>query len=255
MRRFGRVRAAAGLLSGLSLAPAWLLMRPRSPRARARERRFFTRILKGFGVTLRLGGVAPAGPGTLYIANHMSWLDIPLLGIALDGDFVSRADLHDWPILGRLARHRGTLFVAREQRHGVRDQADSLEARLAAGGSVILFPEGTTSNGHAILPFRTSLFVVAQAARAVQPLAIVYRDAKGRPLDPALLDRLAWHGEQPLPDNAARLAAHGLKVTVTLLPPLSPDGSRKEIAERCRTAIVAEYERGRLSPVAAEANA
>lgn len=249
MRRFGRVRAAAGLLAGLSLAPVWLFMRPRTLRARARERRFFTRILRGFGVALERQGADPAGPGTLYIANHMSWLDIPLLGVALDGDFVSRADLHDWPILGRLARHRGTLFVARDQRRGARDQADSLHARLSAGGSVILFPEGTTSDGRAVLPFRTSLFAAAAAARAVQPVAIVYRDRKGRRLDPAMLDRIAWHGEQPLPANAASLAAHGLSAIVTLLPPLPPDGNRKLLAEQCRAAIFGAYEEMRDGPI------
>jgi len=255
VRRFGRVRAAAGLISGLSLAPVWLLMRPRTPRARARERRFFARILQGFGVAFERRGAEPAGAGTLYVANHMSWLDIPLLGIVLEGDFVSRADLHDWPILGRLARHRGTLFVAREQRQEVRGQADSLEARLAEGGSVILFPEGTTSGGSEVLPFRTSLFAAARAARAVQPLTIVYRGADGEPLDPVLLDRIAWHGTQPLPANAAMLARHGLSVTVTLLPPLLPHGSRKEIAEQCRAAIVDEYERARREPAGVAAGA
>ncbi len=242
-RSFGQVRVVAGLAHALALVPRWLLARPRSGAARAIERRFMARIAWRLVARVHRTGASMAGPGTLYVANHVSWIDIPVLGSLLDADFVSKSDVRSWPLIGRLARRTGTLFIVREARHRVHEQAGEIAARLAAGDSLILFPEGTTSDGVAVGPFRSSLFEAAQGARCVQPLAILYHHGSGVRLDDAGLVAVGWTGDEPLGVNFRRVAGLHLSAEVRLAPAFAPPAtiSRKALAEQCRAAVVAAH--------------
>jgi 1-acyl-sn-glycerol-3-phosphate acyltransferase len=248
-RRFGHVKAALGLAGALSLAPPWLLLRPESRAAKALERRFHQLISHGFGLTPRVIG-APAGPGSLIVANHISWADIPALASVLDADFIAKADVAGYPLLGALARRTGTIFVERERRSQAGAQMGFVRARLQTGRRVVLFPEGTTSDGAGLLPFRSSLFAAADAARQVQPVTLRYTMRGGEPIDPDLLGRIAWIGDEAMLPNAAKLAAIRVGIRIIFHAAVDPAGfaSRKALADHCRDVVAAGYSNQAAAP-------
>jgi 1-acyl-sn-glycerol-3-phosphate acyltransferase len=179
----------------------------------------------------------PLRSHVLYLANHLSWLDIMLVAGASGAAFVSKDEVGRWPVIGWLARMNYTVFVARTARGAVRSQADALRSALATGQPVALFPEGTTDGGPAILPFRASLlaslFPPLPGVR-VQPIALDYG---------AAAHDIAWVGEEGALDNVKRVLSRPGTVPVTLrfLAPIDPAeaGDRKLLAERSRAEILA----------------
>lgn len=242
-RRFGRLEFAIGLAHALALVPHWLLRAPLPHASRVLERRFMARLARRLVTGIRIEGAPDGGPGTLYIANHVSWLDIPVLGSALDANFISKADVQNWPLIGRLARRTGTIFIVREARHQVERQSREIEARLRAGDSLILFPEGTTSDGSAVQPFHSSLFEAAQHAARIQPLAIAYVAPDGAPFPDAVARQLGWAGAEPLGENFARVVAMRFSARIRLAAPWSPlpGESRKQLAARCHAEVAAAH--------------
>lgn len=245
-------RAVAALLLVLGLALPWLLAARRPGARRWLARTGWRVLLRGFGVTVRCHG--DPLPGAVLAANHVSWLDIAVLGLAVDAGFVAKADVARWPVIGALSRHYGCHFVERGQRLSATAQARDLRQRLAAGRSLILFPEGTTSDGAGVLPFRSSLFEVAapDGEARVQPVAVVYAGRRGEALDPAGRRRIAWLGDDALlPHALALAAAGGASVAVWFEPPLAP-APRKQLAERSRAIIAARLASGPAGDQAAE---
>lgn len=240
-RRFGRVRAFTTLSFALGRVPLWLVTKPRSQRAKAMERRFFRQIARGFGIEIAVEG-QPA-TSALYVSNHISWADIPILASLLDADFIAKSEVGRWPIIGPLARRFGTILIERDKKIRIGDQADAIHAHLRAGRSAILFPEGTTSDGTAILPFRTSLFAAANSANTVQPVVIRYLDPAGTPLTPARQREIAWIDDDALVGGAAKVARARTRALVQFLPPLDPRAfkDRKAFAEAARLAMAAAY--------------
>jgi 1-acyl-sn-glycerol-3-phosphate acyltransferase len=225
------------------LLPIWFLYRPGSRAARAIQRRFHHRVLSGFGVEIEVRGIPSPEPGTLFVSNHISWADIAVLGAVIDAHFVAKSDIASWPLLGGGARRTGTLFVERERRHGVSGQADAIRERLSAGDSMILFPEGTTSDGREILPFRTSLFASADAAQRVQPVALIYAAPDGKALTPERLAEIAWTDDEALLPNAMALVSAPSRVILCFLPPVDPRDfpDRKTLASFVREELVRHY--------------
>jgi len=242
-RRFGPLRAAAGLVHGLALVPGWLLTSKGSPRASAYERRFMERIARRLVSQIDVAGAEAGGPGTLFISNHMSWMDIPVLGSALDTDFIAKSDVKSWPVIGPLSQRSGTLFVTREERHRVHHQAQQIGLKLRSGRSLVLFAEGTTSDGVDLLPFRSSLFEAAVHAERIQPLAIGYHRGDGARLTDEELRVIGWTGDEELLSNLAQVSRLWLRAEVRLAPHFRPDPemSRKALAERCRNAVSEAY--------------
>lgn len=177
----------------------------------------------------------------LLVANHLTWFDIPVLGSVTDAAFVANDGVRHWPIVGWLAVINRTVFVARSDRLGVADQIAAIRTALARHRPVAIFPEGTTSDGSGVLPFKPSLFAgLADPPPGVrvQPLLIDYGAAAGE---------IAWIGEEGAPYSAWRLLAREPLLTVRLhfLEPFDPadcDG-RKAIAaiayQRIRAALLA----------------
>jgi 1-acyl-sn-glycerol-3-phosphate acyltransferase len=187
------------------------------------------------GARVRVEG-QPLASNVLFVANHMSWLDIMIIAGETGAAFVSKAEVRKWPVLGWLASLNRTIFVERSARGAVRDQADALRDALATGRPVGLFPEGTTEGGHEVLPFRASLLASLYPPLPgvrVQPVAIHFA--------PAARD-VAWVGEEGAGDNARRvLSRRGtLPVTVRFLEPLDPAAfaDRKALAVQARLAIL-----------------
>lgn len=158
----------------------------------------------------------------LFVSNHSSWLDILVLGGVLEACFVAKAEVGTWPLVRTVARLGRTVFVSR-RRGTTGAEAEALRGRLGAGDSLILFPEGTTSDGGRVLPFRSSFLAVADAARRVQPVSVVYDRLGGLPACRRDRPLFAWYGDTDIATHFWRLARRsGARATVLLHEPLDP---------------------------------
>lgn len=209
------------------LAGLWLIF----PRTLGRKFPFiaFSALLWGFGIRVGRCGTF-SKEGDLFVSNHVSWTDIPVLGVTIDAGFVAKSDIRKWPFLGRLTERYGCLFVAREQRATARVQADALKALLTQR-DIILFPEGTTGNGQQLLPFRSSLIgAVANGRSRIVPITLAYWWANGAPLGAKGWDMFAWVGDTDLLTHAMRLAlAPAIYVEVIIGDPIESH-CRKQLA-------------------------
>ena len=183
-------------------------------------------------------------PPTLAIANHLSWLDILILGGATGTAFVSKADIASAPLVGWLANQNHTLYVERADRSDAHGQVRRIAEGIERDMPLTIFPEGTTGDGRTMLPFRpTLLAAVAPAApgTAVRPIAIDY-GASG--------PGIAWHSGESGVDNALRLLGRRgtLPVTVRLLDELPVGEDRKAMARDAQAAIGAALTSAMRSP-------
>jgi len=194
--------------------------------------RFLGGVGRIFGARVSRHGPPVRGPA-LLLANHQSWLDILILGGAVGARFVSKDEVNRWPAVGFLARLNRTLFISRENKGAVMGQAEQLRAALADPQPMALFPEGTTSDGRQLLPFRPSLLAAAcppPPGLAIHPVAVSYGDAT---------DEIAWYGDEPALANLKRvLGRRGtFPVRVTVLPALEPQADRKALARAAHDAV------------------
>jgi 1-acyl-sn-glycerol-3-phosphate acyltransferase len=200
--------------------------------------------LLGLGRVAR--GAPMAGPGAL-VANHASWLDVVVLQASTRVCFVSKAEVAGWPVIGAIGRAIGTVFIARRPVEAGR-QADTLRARLICGDRLAIFPEGTSSDGRRVLPFKSALFAVfldpgLGDATRVQPVSIRYRPAPGLPEE-----LYAWWGDMGFGPHLRTLLASsaGGRVEIDFHPPLRPADfpDRKALAGTAEAAVRA----GRAGP-------
>lgn len=164
------IRLTLYLLFTLLLMPVqWVALRT-SPRLAVALPLFYHRIcLRILGMRVERHGEGNGRHPTLFVVNHCSYLDIAVLGSLIGGSFVAKAEVAGWPLFGWLAKLQRTVFVDRQRRAGVSGQRDEIANRLEAGDDLILFPEGTSSDGNRILPFKTALFAVAERRVAARP--------------------------------------------------------------------------------------
>ncbi|MBS0327136.1 MAG: 1-acyl-sn-glycerol-3-phosphate acyltransferase [Proteobacteria bacterium] len=147
---------------------------------RARVRSWSARLLRILAVDVRMEGALPPQGNLLVVANHISWLDIFVLNAIGPMRFVAKAELARWPAIGRLIRNVGTLFVERARRHDAHRVTVETRDALAAGDIVAVFPEGTTTDGGTVLPFKSSLLQpIVDAKGALLPIAFRYRGHDG----------------------------------------------------------------------------
>ncbi|MET9951813.1 lysophospholipid acyltransferase family protein [Streptomyces sp. NPDC006339] len=239
----GALRLVAGLatvLLGVLLAP---LTAPLPAAGRLLLVRYWCRaVLRAFGVRIRVTGrAAPQGVPLLVVANHVSWLDVPLVAAVLPGRMLAKREVRGWPVLGPLAALGGTLFVDRERLRSLPGTVDATARALAAGGRVVVFPEGSTWCGRAGGAFRPAAFQAAlDTGSDIQPVRIDYR-----PAGPA-----AFVGEDTLGASLWRIAtARRLEAEIRILDPISslryPD--RRTLA-RAAQSTVAKDSANRPSP-------
>ena len=184
----------------------------------------FARLL---GLKVRVIGQLASGTSdrpVIFVSNHSSWVDIPVVGGVLDGCFVAKGDVAGWPVIGTIARLGRSVFVSRQRGSTVRER-DTMRNLLAGGDNLILFPEGTSSDGSRVLPFRSSFFSIAKgdARPIIQPVSVVYDRLGGLPAGRANRPVFAWYGDMDIASHSWRLTQHrGLRVTVLLHAPLDP---------------------------------
>jgi 1-acyl-sn-glycerol-3-phosphate acyltransferase len=199
------------------------------------------------GITVKLDGtISPARPA-LFVANHISYLDIPVLGSLTELCFVAKDEIAGWPVAGAMARMQRTIFIGRRPR-GAQDERDQIEERLAAGDRLVLFPEGTTGNGTRVRPFKSTLLSAVErvAARdgapplAVQPVTIAYTRLDGMPLTMSMRHLVAWYGTMAMGAHLWRLLGLGrIEARVVFHPPVETAvfASRKALARHCEQTV------------------
>jgi 1-acyl-sn-glycerol-3-phosphate acyltransferase len=175
---------------------------------------------------------ASCEPGALLVANHVSWLDIPVLGARYPALFLANAKISNWPVLGYMARKAGTLFIHRGK--GSADAIDSIAGMLSQGQSVVIFPEGKTTYGLEMRKFQPRLFQAAiNTGAAVQPCALRYSDRNG---DRLVEVSFAGHIKF-IPSLWKVVKLPGKSVEIHMMPGLSGESDRNKLSKTSENAI------------------
>ncbi|MCB9758587.1 MAG: 1-acyl-sn-glycerol-3-phosphate acyltransferase [Alphaproteobacteria bacterium] len=249
----GRVRAVArapGVLGSIVAATAGCAAGRRlhhaDPAARVAWRNAWLgvwcrAVLRVIGARVRVEGRPPARPFVL-VANHQSYLDIPVLLGQTGAVFVARGDLSGWPLLGALSRNAEAIFIDRGRRVEVARVTDLIGQVLAQGDGVVFFPEGTSSDGTGVLPFHSSLLEPAvRLGMPVHYAAIRYITPPGAP-PPS--EALAWWGDMDFgPHLAGLLQLPGFEVRVSFGPAPITAPNRKALARQLHDAVAGAYAR------------
>ncbi|MFI1281074.1 lysophospholipid acyltransferase family protein [Streptomyces sp. NPDC020858] len=228
--------AVALILLGILGSPPVRLL-PERPR-HAVVRAWSAALVRAFGIRITVhGNPGPAG-GRLLVANHISWLDIPLVAAVLPCRMLAKSDIRSWPVLGRLAGRAGTLFIERDRIRALPATVETMTRALLAGDRVTVYPEGSTWCGRAQGTFRRAAFQSALDARVpVQPVRLAYVGCGGNPAGAP-----AFVGDDPLTASLWRIArARGVRAEVRLLPRIPPGRytDRRDLAAAAQSAIAA----------------
>jgi 1-acyl-sn-glycerol-3-phosphate acyltransferase len=203
--------------------------------------RWARRMIRALGARPCVEGAAPA-PGSLLVANHVSWLDILAIASCTPAVFVAKSEVRDWPAIGWLAARAQALFLKRSSGRSLLRVKNRIAALLLEGRSVAIFPEGTTSDGSGVLPFRSGLLQAAvDSVRPVQPVAIAYYGDDGNPsVDAAFIDGMTlWQS------ISAICRSGPITVRLAFAAPIAPAGrTRKELAREARDTITASSREG-----------
>ena len=242
-RALFRLAAYAGV-TAVAVAPYLVLLliaRPIAAGYAVLYHRICCRIL---GFRVRHSGETLAPGPSLVVANHVSYIDIPVLGSVLAGSFVAKSEVRDWPIFGLLAKLQRTVFVER-RRHRAGAASDQIARRLGHGDRLILFPEGTSSDGRQVLPFKSALLGAAGGdGRAgdvsIQPVSISYTAIAGLPIVNAYRPLVAWYGDMDLAPHLLTVVGMPqitIDVAVHAAVPVSAIGDRKALAQYCHQQV------------------
>lgn len=224
------------VLQGVAIA-AFILPRLTSEQREQRIRLWSAGILHILHIHVVVRGSAP-DPGTtrtVFVANHISWIDIWALKHLHPIRFVAKSEILDWPVIGWLAQKGDTLFISREKRRDAGRMMKSVEQALARGECLCFFPEGTTTDGTELKPFKPSLFQAAiNAGATVWPLAIHYPDAAD-----GINTEVAYCGDITMWQSLrAILRQPHIVIELSFCEPLSASNAeRRELAQQSRQAI------------------
>lgn len=231
----GRVRAIlilAGFLAlTLPLMPVQaLLLRFRPELARTFPHWYHRKVCRLLGIRLHIQGAVAAERPVLLIANHTSWLDIPVLSAVAPLSFIAKSEVASWPFVSWLAYLQRTVFVDRNRRTTVGETANVMIERLNAGDTLVLFAEGTSSDGNRVLPFRSALFgavlpshgAAPDSRVAMQTLSLAYTHLHGVPIGRAERPLVGWYGDMEMAGHAWTLLRAGpLDVAIKIGPPIT----------------------------------
>ena len=217
-------------------------------------RLYWAAVCRCLGLRVRVLGV-PArrnrGRAVVFACNHSSWLDIPALGGRLEACFIAKEEVARWPVIRTVAWLGRTVFVSRRA-SDTRDERDSMRARLDGGDNLILFPEGTSSDGSRVLPFRSAFFSIAEGDAEgerrplIQPVSIVFDRLDGLPMGRATRPVCAWYGGMALGSHYWQLARfRRMQATIWLHQPVDPArfASRKALAQAVWRTVAAGADR------------
>lgn len=249
----GVVRLLAFVLVTLVVIPIqWISVKLRLPLRKAIPFRFHRIVCRILGMRVKVTGEIAPGGGVLIASNHVSWLDIVSISSIGPISLIAKKQVDTWPFFGLLARLQETVYVERERRARTAQQRDVIKDRLSQGDTIVLFPEGTSSDGNRVLPFKSSLLSAAEGrikgpdgaekAIRVQPMSVAYTKLQGLPMNRDYRPFFAWYGDMDLVPHlwtAFRLGA--IDCEIVIHPPITVEevGSRKALTQRCE-ALVSE---------------
>lgn len=232
------------LWAGVLILPQLVVLGLIPSRRYQLPRLFHAGICRLFRVRVDIHGAPSNQHPTLFIINHISWLDIPVVGKAMKGSFVAKQEVEKYPFIGWLAKLQQTIFIART-RPSVRNHKDSMQEHLEAGDNIFLFPEGTSSNGLVLQDFKSAYFALAEGYEGdspltVQPVTLAYSQMDNLLMSRSLMKTVAWVGDEELVGHVWNFLRSG-RVTAELRfhPPVTIDqyDSRKSMAVDCQRQI------------------
>jgi 1-acyl-sn-glycerol-3-phosphate acyltransferase len=251
------IRLGLFLAFTLALMPVqWLGLKCRFGYVRRLPNAYHRALCRLFGLEVARRGEPLAEGPLLMVANHASWLDIVVLSSIGPLSFIARHDVAGWPLVGTLARLQRTVFVERK-RSRTAQHRDEIVERLAAGDRLVLFAEGTSSDGNRVLPFKTGLFGAVERSLngrpatvqpvtvqpvTVQPVTVAYTHLDGIPLGHRYRHYYAWYGEMTLLPHLWRVLRQGrARIVVHCHAPVNPADftDRKALALHCERTVAA----------------
>lgn len=193
-------------------------------------------LLRFCGVQVHYSGLVITEKPVLFVANHVSWLDIFIINQRRATSFVAKKEIRQWPVIGWLVAWSGTVFIDREQRHAIKQVVVQIQQKLTQNQAVGLFPEGRTSDGLQVQAFHSSLFETAiRATLDVQPIALRFYQGTQR------CTHVAFVGDQTLVQNVWRLlTCQGVRIECEFLPILTH--AQNQIQGRAATAKQAQQQ-------------
>lgn len=226
---------------------AFLRFNPRL--ARSFPNWYHRNVCRLLGIRVTIEGELVRDRPVLLVSNHTSWLDIPVLSAVAPVSFVAKKEVGGWPFISSLARLQRSVFVDRTRRTAVGQATGEILGRLAQGDTLVLFAEGTSSDGNRVLPFMTSLFAAAKPSSkngerspdaVVQTLSLVYTKLHGIPLGRADRPFVGWYGDMEMRSHAWRLLKAGpldVHIRVGAPVPLADFADRKHLARHSEAQV------------------
>ena len=243
LRAIGILTAFAALT--LPLMPIqYVLLRVAPGAARRLPYWYHRAVSRLVGIKATVEGKIATDRPVLVVANHVSWLDIPMLSAVAPLSFIAKKEVGTWPFVSSLARLQRTVFVDRERRTAVGQVASEMSKRLSEGDVLVLFAEGTSTDGNRVLPFKTALFSAAFSEGnpdlCVQTLSLTYTRLHGIPLGRADRSLVGWYGDMEMGDHAWALLKAGpldARIVIGDPVPLSQFQGRKQLAEHTEAIV------------------
>jgi 1-acyl-sn-glycerol-3-phosphate acyltransferase len=231
------------------LVPIELLTRNLRPGGWPQLTQMFHKILcRSLGLRIGVHGAPVRQGGVFYVANHISYLDIPVLGSQIRAAFVAKSEVAGWGVVGWLSTLARTVYIERERRARTAEQRNAIIERLAQGADVILFPEGTNSDGVSVMPFKSALFAVVEGPEAadflIQPVTIAYTRVNGMPVTRGQLPDIAWVGDTELAPHAMTMMGLGpirAEIIFHAAVRAADFADRKALMRHCHSVIAAGY--------------
>ncbi|MGE0006958.1 MAG: lysophospholipid acyltransferase family protein [Parvibaculaceae bacterium] len=198
-------------------------------------------VTRWLGVRLNVIGEPVRDRPCLIVSNHVSWLDITVLSALTPLSFIAKKEVNSWPGFGTLARLQRTVFIDRDRRQSTGSSRDEMQERLKAGETLVLFAEGTSSDGWRVLPFKSAYFAAAEMPEVVvQPVTLAYRGHWGIPMMRRRRPFYAWYGDMDMGNHLWQALALGpIEVDVVCHKPLTlaEAGDRKALARRAEETV------------------
>lgn len=247
----GVVRLIGFVILTLFVIPVqWLFVKLRLPWRKAIPFRYHRLVARIMGMRVKVTGAIEPGGGILIASNHISWIDIVSISTVGPISLIAKKQVDTWPFFGLLARLQETVYVERERRAKTAEQRDVIKDRLSDGDNIVLFPEGTSSDGNRVLPFKSALLSAAEGKIKgkdgiekpirVQPMSVAYTKLQGLPMNRDYRPFFAWYGDMDLiPHLLEAFSLGAIDCEITIHPPMTVEqmGSRKALTMACERII------------------
>jgi lyso-ornithine lipid O-acyltransferase len=232
-------------MTPLLISLQWLLTKLNLPGWGFIASNYYRVLCSLLRIRVRVNGEPVRSRSVLFVSNHVSWADILVIGSLAPVAFVAKREVASWPLVGITAKLQRTVFVDRTRRNRTGETVAEIVERLAGGTSIVLFAEGTSSDGNRVLPFRSALLGAVEEAAGldgipIQPMSICYTGQQGIPMGRQHRPLVAWYGDLDfMPHIRAFIEQGAVDAQVTYGEPVMADGGtdRKEMTKCLEVAV------------------